>query len=401
MPIYAYKAKSGPQEIKTGTIEADNPAIAAAKLQDEGLFPVSIQESNVPEKSGIFRRQKVKPNDIGVFTRQLHNLLASGLTILSALQILQKQTEKPAMRQVVAQLVDELKGGAHFSEALSKHPKFFSKLYCSIVQAGEAGGFIDAALDRLAEFMEKDESVRRSVIASLTYPILIAVVGTMTIFVLLTFVIPKLVAMFDEFGQALPLPTAALISVSSFLRNYYWLLAVVMALVFFMLKKSYATAEGKLALDRFKLKMPFFGKLNTKVGISNFTRTLAALVGGGVPILTSLDIVGNAMGNEVLKQEVEGFLAKIREGGKLSSCISSSHYFPAYVSNIISIGEESGSLDNALLRVAQTYDREVDQVTKALLSALEPAMIVIMGAIVGFIVIAMLLPIFQINFMAQ
>jgi len=401
MPVFTYKARVSPREIKTGTVEAESKFSAAAKLQEEGLFPIVIEEVGATSGRSAFKKKKIRPQDITGFTRQLHNLLASGLTILSGLRVLQKQSENKNMQQVIGSLIDDLKGGAHFSEALARHPQIFSRLYCSVIEAGEAGGFIDAALERLAEFMEKEQAIKSRIISSLIYPILIAIVGSLTVFILLTFVIPKLVRMFEEFGETLPLPTAILINISSFLKNYYWLIAVSIFAAIFIFKRIYASPEGRLMIDRFKLKMPFFGNLNTKVSIASFTRTLSALVGGGVSILSALEIVGNSIDNEVLKQEIGTFKEKIQGGSNLSSCINASAYFPAYVANIVAVGEESGSLDNALVRIAQTYEREVDQVTRGLLTALEPAMILIMGSIVGFIVIAMLLPIFQINFMAR
>ncbi|MDD4909292.1 MAG: type II secretion system F family protein [Candidatus Omnitrophica bacterium] len=401
MPLFNYKAKSAPNELKTGTIEAESQSNAASRLQEMGLYPLSIEEAEGRPRGRILRRRKISRRDVTVFTRQLHNLLASGLTILSGLKILRDQSENKDMQRLIGRLIDDLKEGEHFSQALSKHPQAFSTLYCSIVASGEAGGFIDEALERVAGFLEKDQAVRSKIISSLIYPALIAIVGSITVFVLLTFVIPKFVSMFEEFGETLPLPTAILISISAFFNSYYWLIALLAAIAVFIFKRIYGSDEGRLAIDSFKLRAPFFGNFNTKASIADFTRTLSALTGGGVSILSALEIAQNSAGNALLKQEIAAFREKIREGGKLSSCIAASAHFPTYVSNIVAVGEETGTMDKSLERIARTYEDEVDQVTKAMLTGLEPAMILIMGSVVGFIVIAMLLPIFQINFMAQ
>lgn len=401
MPRFVYKAKSNPKDIVEGAIEAENKDNAVTKLQQLGYFPISVyQEGMKSERStdfslGFFK--KVKAKDTGIFTRQLSDLLDSGLTILRALDVLHNQTENLNLKEIIQDLHNYVRDGGSFSEALARHPKIFSNLYISMVKSGEIGGMLDAVLNRLADFAEKEEDVRGKVSASMAYPILLALLGTITIFVLLTFVIPRLVSMFTDIGQVLPLPTRILISVSGFFANYWWLILAVIIIIIFLIRRRGRTREGRYALDIFKLNFPVLGDFIQKTEISRFGRTLGTLLGNGVSIIQSLDAVAEVAANEVLRREMERMRKEVVEGSTLTKAISKSKYFPEFVTNMIAVGEEGGQLEKSLFKMAEAYERESDKTVKLMTSLLEPIMILVMGSIVGFIVISMLLPIFQIN----
>ncbi len=401
MPRFVYKAKSNPKDIVEGAIEAENQDNAVTKLQQLGYFPISVyQEGMKSEKSADFSLgffKKVKAKDTGIFTRQLSDLLDSGLTILRALDVLHNQTENLNLKEIIQDLHNYVRDGGSFSEALSRHPKIFSNLYINMVKSGEVGGMLDAVLNRLADFAEKEEDVQGKIRASLAYPILLALLGTITIFVLLTFVIPRLVSMFTDIGQVLPLPTRILISVSGFFAGYWWLILAVIIIIVFSVRRRGRSREGRYALDLFKLNFPVLGDFIGKTEIARFGRTLGTLLGNGVSIIQSLDAVAEVAGNEVLRREVERMRKEVVEGSTLTKAIAKSRYFPEFVTNMIAVGEEGGQLEKSLFKVADSYERESDKTVKLMTTLLEPIMILVMGSIVGFIVISMLLPIFQIN----
>ena len=401
MPRFIYKAKSGPKDLAEGIIEAENKDNAITKLNQLGYFPVSVVEEGIKSErsSGLSLNffSRIAAKDVGIFTRRLSDLLDSGLTILRALDLLYNQTENKNLKEVIQDVSNFVRGGGRFSEALARHPNTFSNLYTSMVKSGETGGMLDAVLNHLADFAEKEEEVRGRISASMAYPILLALLGTITIFILLTFVIPRLVNMFMEIGQALPLPTIILINVSNFFANYWWLILTLISIIVFLIRRRNKTREGRYALDIFKLNFPVLGDFIKKTEIARFARTLGTLLQNGVPIIESLDGVSEVMGNEILRRETERMRSEVVDGSTLSKAMSKAKYFPEFVTNMIAVGEEGGQLEKSLSKVADSYERESDKTVKLMTSLLEPIMILIMGSIVGFIVISMLLPIFQIN----
>jgi len=401
MPRFIYKAKRGPKEITEGKVEAENRQQAGLKLSGMGLYILSLEEETAAyikkTRGQLFFVKGVPLRDLSNFTRQLSNLLDSGLTILNALGVLLEQTENPELKHTIGALRDDVRDGATYSAALTKHPKIFSNLYVNMVSSGEISGTIEEVLRRLSDFLEKDEETAAKIRSSLAYPSLMAFVGFITIFVLLSFVAPRLTEIFIDLGQALPLPTKVLILISSFFAKFWIFILLGIAALAFTTYRWSKTKEGKIAFDRFRLKVPLIGPFVQKAEIARFGRTLATLIANGVPIIQALGVANNTIDNDIIKQELEKARKDVVEGAPLSGSIRESKFFPAMMVNMIAVGEESGSLERSLFKVADAYDTEIDRSVKTLTSMIEPALILFMGLVVGFIVIAMLLPIFQLN----
>ena len=405
MPRFIYKAKSGPANIKEGTIEADNQSQAVLKLSKMGFFILSVEEETTAfikrSRGRLLFFKSIPFRILANFTRQLSNLLDSGLTMLNALSILIEQTENPYFRQVISNVRDDIRDGSTFSSALLKYPKVFSSLYVSMVSSGEISGSLEDVLKRLSDFMEKDEENISKVRSSMAYPALMAVVGIITIFILLTFVAPRLTAIFIDLGQALPLPTKILIWVSSFFAAFWPIIIIGIVVGVIAFNKWSKTKEGKARLDSLKIKMPLIGVFIQKVEIARFSRTLATLIGNGVPVIQALSTATSIVDNIPIKQDMEQARKDVVDGAPLSSGIKRSKNFPSMVTNMIAVGEESGTLERSLFKIADSYDVETDRTIKTITTLLEPGLILFMGLIVGFIVIAMLLPIFQLNLMVR
>ncbi|MCM8765673.1 MAG: type II secretion system F family protein [Candidatus Omnitrophica bacterium] len=401
MPKFIYKAKEGPERIVEGTMEAETREQVVDRLQGMGYFPLSVLEETVAEskeRGFLFpAEESLRRQDLVIFTRQLADLLDSGITLLRALNLIEEQAENLALRQIVSTLAKEIKDGKRFSEALLKFPQNFSRLYVALAKAGEVGGMLDEVLLGLADYLEKEEELRARVRSALAYPLLMACVGIATIFILMSFVIPRLAGMFKDIGQSLPLPTLILINVGEFLQNFWWLVLAIFGFLFFLFRRRTQTAEGSLIFDRIKLNLPLFGGLIRKAEVARFCRTLSTLLRNGVPMLGALDTVTPVINNAVIRKEIERMYNEVRDGVSLSRAITKSPYFPPLVSNMIAVGEEGGVLENSLMKVAGSFEREVERIVKVITSLIEPALILVMGSAVGFIVISMLLPIFQLN----
>ncbi|MFH1201670.1 MAG: type II secretion system F family protein [Candidatus Omnitrophota bacterium] len=401
MPRFIYKAKLNPTQIKEGVIEAESRQQAVTKLNENGLFPISLEEEFKAVSGQPRRRKKISQQEVCVFSRQLSSLIESGLNLLPALNVVYKQTPNITFKLVILEICEDVKQGGLFSEALAKYPQVFSPLFVSIIKAGELSGSLGLSLSRLAEHLEREEEIRTNVISSLAYPGLIALVGLATVLVLLTFVIPKLVIMFEDMGQVLPLPTRILILLSGFFSNYGWLLLLLLILSVFIIHRRLKTQEGRASFDNLKLKLPVLGNLVRKIEIVRFCRTLSTLLNNGIPILSSLETGSEIITNQVIRKEAKGFCLKVREGQALSKAMEDSRFFNVFVTNIISVGEESGTLNKALSRIADSLEQELNRSIKIFMSVIEPAMILFIGLVVGFIVVAMLLPVFQISLIAR
>lgn len=406
MARFVYEAKRSPKEITRGAISADSKNAAIQKISQMGYFLLSIREEEAAADAAttgaagaFFGRVSLK--DTTNFTRQLSDLLEAGLTIVKAFDLLANQATNKQFRKVIADIRDHCTSGNPLSDALARHPAVFSDLYVSMVRSGETGGALENILKRLADFSEKQLEVQTKVRTALAYPILMAVVGCATIVILVTFVIPKMAVMFSDLGQALPMPTQILLGISNAVRNYWWLIIAAGAAIVLSLLKVYATDEGRVVIDAAKLNVPIFGPLIKKVEIARFSRTLATLLANGVPMLEALHVVSETIENGVIRKEVETAYAAVREGSSLANGYKKSVIVPATVVNMIAIGEESGHLERSLFKIAEGYERESDEAIKIMMSLLEPALILTLGVVVGFIVIAMLLPIFEINFMVK
>lgn len=405
MPRFLYKAKRGPQEVLEGKIDAENRQQAVQNLNDMGLYILSIDEETAAfiktSRRHLFFIRGVPLRDLSNFTRQLSNLLDSGLAIIRALSVLIDQCENPHLKYIIQTLRDDIRDGVTFSNALAKHPKVFSNLYVNMASSGEVSGTLEEVLRRLSEFLERDEETLSKIRSSLAYPALMAFVGFITIFVLLSFVAPRLTAIFLDLGQALPLPTKVLIAVSSFFARFWLFIIAGIMVIAVAFNRWVKTKEGKAAFDSLKLKLPFIGPFVQKAEIARFGRTLGTLIANGVPIIQALGVGSRTMDNDIIRQELEQVRKEVVEGTTLSKSIRQRRYFPAMMINMIAVGEESGALERALFKVADTYDTEIDRTMKTITSLLEPSLILFMGLVVGFIVISMLLPIFQLNLMVR
>ena len=390
MPTFTYTARSANGELKSATLDAANRDEVVAQLRRQRLTVVKVDEAAKPKKGG-----KVSMRDIVIFTRQFSTMINAGLPLVQALDILAKQTENPALSDVTRAVVFDVESGNTVADALSKHPKAFSDLYVNMVAAGEAGGILDTILMRLATFMEKNDALVRKVKGAMIYPGVILSVAVIAISVLLIFVIPIFQSMFGSVGLELPLPTRIVILASKILKGYWWAMIAAGFGLQFVFRKYYKTDAGKLKIDAFLLKTPILGDVLRKSAVSRFTRTLGTLISSGVSILDGLEITAKTAGNRVIQDAIMASRASIAGGDTISAPLAKSNVFPPMVISMIAVGEQTGGLDEMLSKIADFYDDEVDAAVSGLLSAMEPLMIVFLRTVVGGMVVAMYLPIFD------
>lgn len=408
MPTFEYKGFDNTGRQLRGIIDADDPQTARTKLRQRSIHPTELIESSggisaseplaiAPEiqLSRILRR--TKPGDIATLTRQLATLLAAGLPLTEALSGLIEQLQDRSLKKTIIDVREMVRSGSALSAALSEHPKVFSFLYTNMVRAGENAGALEIVLERLADYTEKQMNLRNKVRAGLYYPSAVALAAGGVLLFLFVSVIPKVTRIFEEVEQSLPPPTIVLIAISNFLKNFWWLLGVAILGLVLVIRAWLRTEPGRLVYDRIKLKMPLFGDLSQKTAVARFARTLATLLTGGIPLLDSLDIVKNIVGNKVLSKAIDSTAGRIRQGESIADPLGRSGVFPPIVVRMIAAGEKSGKLEDMLFRVATAYDQEVETRVTALTAFLEPLMILAMGLVVGFIVLAILLPIFEMS----
>ncbi|HSY84258.1 MAG TPA: type II secretion system F family protein [Gemmatimonadaceae bacterium] len=394
MPTFTYTARAVNGELKTATIDAATREDVVAQLRRQRLTVVKVDDAGDQKKkpSG----GGIKMRDIVIFTRQFSTMINSGLPLVQALDILAKQSENKQLQAVTRAVVFDVESGHTVADALRKHPKAFSDLYVNMVAAGEAGGILDTILMRLATFMEKNDNLIRKVKGAMIYPGVIMSVAFIAIAILLIFVIPVFESMFGQVGLALPLPTRIVIGLSAFLRGIGGLVVAGGAVAgFFAVKQYYATPNGKLQIDKLMLGFPVLGDVLRKSAVSRFTRTLGTLISSGVSILDGLEITAKTAGNRVIQDAIMASRASIAGGDTISAPLAKSAVFPPMVISMIAVGESTGGLDEMLSKIADFYDEEVDAAVSGLLSLLEPVMIVFLGVIVGGMVVAMYLPIFD------
>jgi type IV pilus assembly protein PilC len=394
MPAFTYTARALNGELKTATIEAPNRDEVVAQLRKQRMNVVKIDEAKVAAQAKK-KKGKISMRDVVIFTRQFSTMINAGLPLVQALDILAKQSENPALKDVTNAVVYDVESGNTVADALRKHPNAFTDLYVNMVAAGEAGGILDTILMRLATFMEKNDALVRKVKGAMIYPGVIMSVAGIAIIVLLIFVIPVFEKMFGDVGLALPLPTRVVIGMSKFLTHYWWMLLIGGFVGSSSFKKYYASNDGKLVIDRLMLKAPILGDVLRKSSVSRFTRTLGTLIGSGVSILDGLEITAKTSGNRVIQDAIMASRASIAGGETISAPLQKSQVFPPMVISMIAVGEQTGGLDEMLSKIADFYDEEVDAAVSGLLSLLEPIMIVFLGVVVGGMVIAMYLPIFD------
>jgi len=341
--------------------------------------------------------QRVKQQEIHVATRQLATLLGAGIPLVPALNGLIQQTSNQTLKKIIAQLKDSVNEGNSFSSALGEHPALFSKIYVNMVKAGEASGSLDIVLDQLAEFGENQQALKSRVSVALIYPVILSLVGIVILFLLLTLVVPNITEVFAESQEALPLPTIILINVSNFLGRYWWLLALALAGILLAIRFAIQLPKGRRIWDRFKLTFPLLGDLNIRIAGARVGRSLGSLLQSGVPLVTSLKIVQNIFNNVLLAEVIDAATEELEKGGSLSRTLRDSRWFMPMMVQMIAVGEQSGTLESMLFKVADSYEKEVETKIKALTSLIEPFMILFMGVMMLFIVLSILLPIFEMN----
>lgn len=408
MAKFAYKATNKDGKATFGVVEAESQALAVQDIRSLGLFPTNLREATRSDEKKALKQKYndgvgelyfggLKWKQIVIMTRQLATLIDAGLPLLRSLNILVAQQPPSKLRDVLREITADVQGGGTFSEALTKHPRGFDRLYVNMVRAGEVGGMLETVLNRLAEFMEKRMALQRRVKSAMVYPIFVILAATGIVTFLLVKVVPVFAEIFSEFGAGLPAPTQFLVTVSDFVEMKWWLMLLVFnssLITFKILRKIPIVLRVS---DIVSLKIPMVGDLVTKVAVARFARTLGTLLNSGVPILQSLKITRDTISNSVIQDAVEHVHDRIKEGDTIAAPLDESKVFPAMVVNMIDVGEETGSLDSMLNKVADIYDNEVEMAVEGLLSMMEPAIILILGAIIGFIVVALYLPIFTLG----
>lgn len=408
MPVYEYTAFDKKGKNRKGIIDADSSVVARQKLRNSDLFPVEINRTSAKTKtdptaqvsvSSFFR--KINSAELSAMTRQLSILLGAGVTLLSSLDALLEQITNPLLKKIMAQIKDSVNEGNSFASSIAQYPKFFSQIYINMVKAGEASGSLDLVLDRLAEFSEHQEALKGRFKAALAYPVLMCVIGIIVLFILLTFIVPNITKIFSDMQQTLPLPTIILLNISSFLKSFWWLLLILLAVIYIILKQFKKTEKGTHLWDKFKLIAPVMGQINIKIAMARFSRTLSSLLQSGVPLINSLQIVRNIVNNSMIADLIDNAIIEIQSGKGLAATLEKSRWVPTVSIQMISVGEQSGELEKMLNRIADIYERETESRVMAMTSMLEPVMILVMGLIVAFIVVSILLPIFEMSQMIK
>lgn len=408
MNHFRYRAKESSGQTVEGVVEAVSDEDAVEKVSQLGLIPIRIEEASSgassEKRSGAkvaSAAHKVKSKEITLFGRQLSSLIRSGVPILRAIEIVSEQSENPHFRNLLGQIHEEVKNGKPLSTALVEYPRIFPPLYLALVTAGELAGTLDQTLASVTDYRQKQEEVLSRIRTAMIYPTLMALTGIGTIIFMLTFVMPRLLGVFANLGGSLPAPTRILIAASTICQKGWYFIppAVVGFLLFARMTKN--NKAQRLAASALKLQLPVIGPLTLKAEMARFSRTLELLIKSGIPILKAIETAIPVLDNEVLKNDLTQCLQDLKEGSFFGRSLKKSKRFPAFMTNLITIGEESGKLDEALAEIALFYERQTDEAMRAMTALLEPLMILVMGLVVGFIVIAMLLPMFELNMMVR
>lgn len=394
MPMFSFKARTPDGRVIDGQIEAENEEALSHKLKSQKLQVVSF--TKIGGLAYIFKTgPKVKTADIAIFSRQFSTMISAGLPVLQALNILVDQVEDKTFKNVLSKVRDDIGAGANLSDAMSKFPNVFSPLYCNMIKAGELSGALDQILDRLSTYLEKSEALVQKVKGAMTYPVTIIIVSLLIVIILMVKVVPTFATMFESFGKGLPLPTKILVEISNFEQK--WALAqiagiVVIGFLFSVIKR---TEKGGYIIDKYMINLPIIGQLVKKSAVARFSRTLGTLLKSGVQILDALETVARSAGNKVIEKALLGVRASVREGQSLTEPLKAAGIFPNMVIQMVSVGEETGKLDDMLLRMADFYDQEVDTAVESLLSMLEPMIMAFLGIVVGGMVVGLYLPMFM------
>ncbi|PKN38897.1 MAG: type II secretion system protein GspF [Deltaproteobacteria bacterium HGW-Deltaproteobacteria-2] len=404
MSVFEYVALDEKGRQRKGFIDAPGVTAARQKLREENVYPVEINQAENKKENALSEIlkfniwQRVSAGDVSIFTRQLSTLLGAGMPLVPSLTILMKQTNNPLLKKSLAQIREQVNEGKSLTEGMSNFPQIFPPFYLNMVRAGEASGTINLVLERLADFSENQQALMSKIRSALAYPFIMFFIGSAVILLLMTFVVPQITGIFTDMHQALPLITIILIAVSNFLKSFWWLILIILAVSIAAFRyTTNGTEKGKRLWDNVKLKAPVFGQINRKIAIARFSRTLATLLQSGVPLLQAMEIVRNVVNNIIIGEAIRKAGKDVEEGKELSSPLTQSGIFPPMVTEMIAVGEQSGTLEAMLNRIATTYETEAQADIMVMTSLLEPLMILVMGFIVGFIVVSILLPIFEMN----
>lgn len=402
MPLFKFKAVTPEGRMTEGTLEAVDQNAAFAKLQEQGQLPIKVVSS---EERGIlgaefilpWKRKRVRRADLLVFTQELATLIGAGLPLDRSLTILGGLTENEYLRGIVKDLLREIKGGKSLSDAMANYPHVFPKLYVSMVKAGEAGGALDVILLRLIEYLEEAEELKNYFTSSMIYPLILGTVSSAAIILMVTFVIPKFADIFENAGAPVPLPMKIMLGISGLITGYWWLILLVIIGSFLIFRRHLNSEKGRRQLDTALLRMPLVGSLMTQLEVSRFSRTLGTLLKSAVPMLQSINIVREVVGNTIISSALDNVIAGVKKGDGLAKPLQETRVFPDFSIHLLEVGEETGRLDEMLIRVADTYDRDVRNTVKRLVALFEPLIILFMGVVIGLMVVSMLYSIFSIN----
>lgn len=399
MPLFEYSGLDSQGRKKTGTIDGPGRKVVTQQLSDQGIYLTDLRETGTQRARRLsFRfglRPKLPTGELAAATRQMATLLGAGLALEDTLNTVSEQTEQPLLTQTFAKIREHVVQGGTLHEALAAHRQIFPDLFINMIQVGEDSGTLDRTMYRLADFLESQARMRARIQAALAYPLLMSFVGSGVLAFLFVFVIPKITSMLTELDRALPWPTLLLITLTDFLASWWWLLGLLLVLALVFLKRYRDTERGRKHLDSLILKAPLFGRLQLLIVTARFARTLGTLLESGVPLLKALGIARNLLTNQVLNQAIETVTLRVQEGGSLAVALKETTVFPPMLAQLTAAGEKSGKLEEMLFRVADTYEHQTDLSMTGMLSLLEPLMILLMGGIVGFVVLAILLPIFE------
>ena len=403
MSIFQYRAKKASGETISGQIEAQNQEAAIDLLSQRGLLPIALEEKNTLASSqgGQIKPRKISSKEIYYFSQQLSSLMKAGIPILRALSLISRQLTNPYFKYAIEDIERQIKDGQTLSNCLLNYPKIFNPFYVAMVHTGEESGNLREILERVSRYQKNQEEIASKVRSALAYPLLMAAVGIGTVIFILTFVMPRVTSLFTSVNQELPLPTQILIAISTFMRNAWpWILLTLVALAFFVARWR-ESSVGRAALSRLKLKVPLYGSFILKAELAKFCRALALLLHSGIPLIKGIRIAVPILDNQTIQKELAACEKDLEAGGSLGSSLKKAGYIPEMMTNLLLIGEESGTFEEVLNDIADSYDQETNETIKTLTTLLEPIMILTIGLIIGFIVIAMLLPIFQIDIAAQ
>jgi len=402
MPVYEYKALDRSGRSIKGIIDADNEGLARSRLRSAGKYPVTIRLGKSRSRgggrgSGIGFFEHVKAEEVHMMTRQLATLIGAGIPLVQALSSLVEQTVNPALKRIIAEVREKVNEGSTLTRALSEHPKLFSTIYVNMIRAGEASGSLAVVLERLADFGEKQQALQSRLRAALIYPIFMAIIGSAILFILVTYVVPNITQVFSEVGRVLPWPTRFLIELSNFLKQFWWLVIGGIAACVMGARYLLTLPAGRAFWDLTKLNAPIIGPVMRKVVLARFASTLGSLLNSSVGLITSMQIVKTLIDNTQIAEVLDEAMEHIEKGKSMTTALSGSPWFPPMFVQMVSVGEQSGNLEGMLDKVAASYEREVETAILGMTSLIEPIMIVAMGVAVGFVVLSILLPIFEMN----